>query len=375
MVNNEKWCFIAFDINKNVDVGIYKKVCAQKGAISRVVGNCDILLINKECILFCADGCEEYSVLTYEETSLKNLLCIYDFVYARWGGVNSHFVELLSKKEELKCKLVVEIPTYPIKQELWGKAVLRLRRGQLLSALRSFFGGFYLQDILLRRQKNKFDYVVLVSYPKDIKKDGCIHIENGIDINAITKSKVKNKGEKIIMMIVANIEYWHGIDRVIEGIHLYDNKDKIEFRIVGDGLEKSSLEQLVSDYNLESTVKFLGIKTGNELDLLFDECDIAIGSIGMSRKKIQGSTLKTREYMARGVPFVVSTLESIGDDITKYLYVVEDDDSVIDIKSVMEFVNKIDRIEASRHLRQYSEVHCSWDNQIRKVIENVMVEE
>jgi hypothetical protein len=52
-------------------------------------------------------------------------------------------------------------------------------------------------------------------------------------------------------------------------------------------------------------VHFLGYKTGIELDELFDIAHIAIGGFAFDKIGLkEGSTLKLREYVARGIPVV-----------------------------------------------------------------------
>lgn len=367
MENKEKrWCNVSFGVDINKDVGVYNKIVAQRDAVSRITGNCDLIIFGNDEIYVCTNDGETVKNYTTDIDSDICILSKYDYLYIRWGGANKYFGHILRDGKEYGYKVIVELPSYPIKRELWVKAKGRLKNGQFFPAVKSFIGGIYFQDILLKSQLNRIDHLVLISCEQELSGTNCIHIENGINVFAFQKREVKHHS-KIVMMIVANISYWHGIDRIITGINEYENKDDIELRIVGDGDEKSHLEQMVENFHLADTVKFLGIKRGKELDDLYDECDVAIGSLGLSYSGIYASTLKAREYMARGIPFVATKYERVGEDILPYVHIV-DEEYAINIGNIVRFVNSIDEQNASDALRKYAVEHCTWDSQMQKVI-------
>jgi hypothetical protein len=58
-------------------------------------------------------------------------------------------------------------------------------------------------------------------------------------------------------------------------------------------------------------IKFHGELHGKELDTLFDQMDLGISSLGIHRVGLQeASVLKSREYFARGLPFVYAYSDS-----------------------------------------------------------------
>lgn len=371
MYNRSRWCYVAYDIDSDLNIGVYNKIKSQQSAIARQVGKCDLIIYKKNKIYTIVDNIENERV--YHSTAEEDIAVLeqYDYLYVRCGLFYKQYKQMLRPRNNRHYNVIVEIPTYPIKDELWAKAKVRLRRGQLFMAIRSFFGGIYLQDILFKSQIKYIDYLVIISYMKDINGVRCIHIDNGIDVARTKVCKNSNESSKVVMMMVANIAYWQGIDRVIEGIAKYDDKENVEFRVVGEGQEKSSLIRLVEKKQLQSNVKFLGIKNGKELDDLFDECDVAIGSLGLARKKIVGSTLKTREYMARGIPFVASNFETIGDDIKDDVCFVEDNDTPVDISKIVDYVKSIDRKAVSDRFRAFAMKKISWDVQMKKVMSEI----
>ena len=366
-----RWCYVAYGLDSAKDIGVYNKIRAQQKAINGLTGNCDLVVYGVDNIYTDIYGIKSY--INYSENVYDDILILnqYDYLYIRWGAYCKYFRQLLKDKKNEKYTIIVEIPTYPIKAELWGKGKSRFRDGRIIMGIKSVFGGILLQDIVFKSQLKYMDYLTMISYEKDVKGVKCIHIDNGIDICKFQQCSIKKKSSKVIMMIVANLTFSQAIDRVIEGIKQYENKFNIEFRIVGDGDEKSRLIKLVNEYSLQEYVKFLGIKRDRELDILFDECDVAIGSLGMSRDNIVGSTLKTREYMARGIPFVASELETIGEEIEDYVCRIKDDENPVDIEKIIDYVQNVDRERIANIFRNEASKNASWDSQIKKVLQAI----
>lgn len=371
MKSIHKWCYVCYEIYKDIDVGVFKKIRSQQESINRLEGVCDLIIYNNNAIYSLINGVENET--EYGENLYDDLVILddYDCLYIRWGGYHKQFNELLKIKNAKKYKIIVEIPTFPIKKELFAKAKERMKRGQIVRGIKSLFGGIYLQDILFKAQIKNIDYLSLISYEKDVRGVKCIHIDNGIDISRYPRYVIRDTDNPIIMMIVANLSYYQGIDRIIEGLRLYKDKQSIELWIVGEGQEKDNLCQLVKKYGLQNSVRFLGVKDGKDLDDLFNECDVAIGSLGMSREGIVRSTLKTREYMARGVPFVASEYEVIGENVKNNICIVPDNDKPISIEEIVHYLDRIDRKLVSSKLREEAVNNLIWDIQMRKVIDGI----
>lgn len=108
---------------------------------------------------------------------------------------------------------------------------------------------------------------------------------------------------------------WHGFDRVIAGMANYyrthtDTHDyKVYLNIVGFGVPElvDSYKKDVAKHQLEKYIIFHSALYGKELDAVFEQSDMGIGSLARHRSGIDKiKTLKNREYAARGIPFVYS---------------------------------------------------------------------
>ena len=120
---------------------------------------------------------------------------------------------------------------------------------------------------------------------------------------------------------------------------------------------------------LKDSVIFHGFKTGKELDEIYNNTDIAVGSLGNFRKDLKsGGALKNQEYTAKGLPFMIS-----GEDKNytncKFIYYVSHDESLFDIEEIINWYENLNM--TPREIRKFAEENLSWDIQMKKVIDNI----
>jgi len=165
---------------------------------------------------------------------------------------------------------------------------------------------------------------------------------NGINVSLCPLRNHDQKGKILYLLFVANVSRWHGIDHIIRGIYEYKNNHLICLHIVGNGKDIPNLKKLVDNLHLSKQVIFHGFKTGDELDSLFNSCHIAVGSLGLHRIGLsESSTLKVREYCARGIPYIIACGDPDFPDDYPYIFRVPPDESPIDIESVIDFAQKV----------------------------------
>jgi len=176
-------------------------------------------------------------------------------------------------------------------------------------------------------------------------------------------------GKHLNLLCVAKIAKWHGLDRFTRGISQFSRKEDIRFHIVGDGPEKRELEELVANLNLLEIVHFHGFMKGKYLDPFFDHCHLAIGGLGVHRKKSsQSSSLKNREYCARGIPFIESAEDQ---DFSGFPFQlrVEADESSINVEKVFAFAEEVLANEKhSKWMRSFALEKIDWSRKIQLLI-------
>lgn len=295
----------------------------------------------------------------------------FDFMYFRKDVIDFSVYSFLKaiKKHRPEIIILMEIATYPYDREL--------RNGIKYWPL-------YMKDKLNRnRLKNCVDRIVTLSLHDEIFGIKTIKTMNGIDFQNISIAKA-NKPDKIINFIaVSSAAPWHGYDRLIKGISNYYRNggvENIRFHVVGDGISIKSYKLLVEKLKLNDHVIFYGKMSGEKLDAIYDKCDIAIECLGAHRKDVYlSSSLKSREYCAKGLPMVTSTKIDFIDDDFPYCMRVPEDESDVDIASIIEFYHRCYPVgkDASilRHeIRAYGESRIDMSITMKPVVEYLQEE-
>lgn len=250
-------------------------------------------------------------------------------VYIRHYNIDYKTMKLLIKfKQKNNIRVLLEIPTYPFIHEYNDL------RSRLILLYRKKIINFY---------KKCIDRIITFSKDSEIYGIKCINISNGVEIPSV-QFKYNNK-DSIILVAVAQLMFWHGYDRLINGLLNYysiKNKQKVVFHIVGDGPELDRYKGMVQN-NICDYVIFHGELSGSKLAQVYINSDIGIDSLGRHRSGIYyNSSLKGKEYAAYGLP-IVSGVETEYDFLKNYPYYyrVASDDSPIDISEIVDFYNFI----------------------------------
>jgi hypothetical protein len=270
----------------------------------------------------------------------------------------------LIKKINKSSKILLEIPTYPYEKEV--KRLLDKMNLILDKILRNFL-------------KKYIDRVVTFSNDDMIFCIQTIKIYNGIDFLRIPINieKTYKENEINFVMTAQNYTFAQGCDRIIEGLYYYYSntidKKKIFFHIVGGGIELKEYKLQINNYNLEEYVLFYGLLSDNELNDVFKISEIGVCPLGSHRKKIfLGSFLKSREYIARGLPMVSSTKIDILPDDFPFIKYVPEDESPVDIFSIVDFYEKLkikySPVDLAHSVRLFGEQICDISTTMKPVI-------
>ena len=202
-----------------------------------------------------------------------------------------------------------------------------------------------------------------------------IRISNGIDFSSIPlRQQIHTMENELHLIGVAEIHFWHGFDRIINGLKEYYTQNptyKVYFHIVGNlsgERERQEIEMPIHTYGLSPYVILHGAKHGKELDVLFEKADFAVGSLARHRSGIQNiKTLKNREYAARGFGFIYSETD---DDFEKMPYILKApaDETPIEISKVIAFCKK--QTTPPQEIRD-SIRNLSWKEQMKKVYDSI----
>ncbi|WP_212935754.1 glycosyl transferase family 1 [Bacillus hominis] len=394
----DKILYLAFIREDSESLGFVKKVYSQCKAFNELSNESYLYISRKdsaELYRFSASGMESIYSFSYsrkarfKETNflmrkLKNLMRFREFlkgfkeaikiiepskVYIRRiSFVTNSLIELISDLNNRGIKVFYEYPDFP--DIPWVK----LKKKGISNLIKYRF-----EKNRINKLKKHLYRLVAISVDESIKdKDvEIIYIRNGIDINEIKVSERERETKKIheINLVgVANLGFWHAYDRVLKGMQEYYRSSipqsiVVNFHIVGEGKEKRNLEGIVADYKLHDYVTFHGSKNGQELDRIFDKSDIGIGILGNHRKELYGdSSLKNREYCARGIPFVIAATDLDFPDEINFVHHINADDSSVNIDELINFYKQLGSEDIKSVMREYSERNLQWKEKMKVIL-------
>lgn len=263
------------------------------------------------------------------------------------------------------AKVIMEIPSYPYDNEYQSP--------ELYFALK--------KDKKYRNQwKNYVDYIADLSGEKEIFSIQTLSIINGVDINSLkTRKPSFNHEGPIHFIFSAFFGPWHGCDLLLRGLSDYYDKNgdrEVIIHLAGGGNLLDQIRRQIKELNLSSSVVLHGALSQGELDMLFDQCTIAVGSLGLHRRSqnCRDSSLKTREYLAKGTPFIYAgSIDVFETDPVDFCLQFPSIEQPVDFFKVIDFHDSLYKAEEETELiqrvRKYAEKHVSMDAAMANVIE------
>ena len=206
-----------------------------------------------------------------------------DIIYYRQSSWTPGIVSLLSMA---RCS-VMEVNSNDL-EEIYQYGFLKARyhlatRKLLLNAVDGFVGVGEEISELYR------------AYGKPVASIG-----NGFDLNGIVPRKPpKNERAQLIFVGTAG-QAWHGVDKLVT---VADRFSDMDFHIVG-----AQIERVPKNFVIH------GLLDREQLLQLYSKVDCGIGSLALHRNNMsEASPLKSREYLAHGLPVIGAYRDS---DIT-----------------------------------------------------------
>lgn len=202
----------------------------------------------------------------------------------------------------------------------------------------------------------------------------CEVIPNGIDVRSITRTGFRKfDGSSLDMAFLAGSNApWHGIDRVAEAVQGYRGTARVRLHVIGPMDSKT-----IGDYGglLGDRIIFHGRKSGPDLDAVMQRMNIAVSTLALYRKNMEEAcSLKTREYVARGIPFVLGysdpDLEHPAPGDAFFLQ-VDNNGSPLDMEDIIAFAARV----SGRHdslpddMRSNALAHMDWSVKMMKYAE------
>lgn len=291
----------------------------------------------------------------------------YDFLYVRYPLALPSFIWFLRHVKAVNpdVQVVVEIATFPYRHELQTPKRRILR---------------FLDDLGSGRLVNYVDSIVTFYGQSEIFGIPCLQLSNGIEVQSVPERHETPRGDRINLISVGNIADRHGLDRALTGIAEYVERPdarEVQLHIVGDGPAVPGLRALADRLGIDEHVRFHGLQSGAALDALFDEADLAIDSLALHRLQLpRSSSLKAREYCARGVPFVVASDDADFPSSLEFVHRVPAGEGPIGIAGVVDFLCRLHEQApcVHREMRKYADENLSWQVKLAPVVDYLRAE-
>ena len=352
--------------NYGPDSGVERKVRSQHKALDEALG-CELVILPP--VEYTGSKLEKVIrrlpfTAAWRKWKYRGEFDDADYLYIREPYYDDTFVRYLKalKKSNPTVKVILEIPTYPPQPKNWSVSA----------------APFILKDMLCGPKAAKFvDAIVNYYGYQTIWKKPCITTINGYDFGKVTLPKRK-RGNDIIMLSVALTAYWHGYDRVIEGLHAYyrnGGQENFIYHMVGNVIEEH--EKKIREYGLEKNVILHGKMFGRELDALYEESFLGLDVLGGHRKKYPiSSSLKSREYGAWGMPIITSSPVDYLPRDSKYQFVAPYDDSPLDFEAISKYYHSLfdgtDCNALAREIRENAQKHCDMPSTMQPIIDWIL---
>lgn len=344
-------------------LGVQAKIDSQIRSLS-VLGTVERLSVDRTLI---DKITERFPMMGCDLRAIRDSVIAPDFLYMRKWATDKQTIEFLCsvKTAHPECVVLIEIPTFPYDSE-W---TARIKDLPLL-----------MKDRRYRANLSRYvDRIVTFDESDEIFGIPTIMVTNGIDVDSTKVKRGAEKGsDEIDLIAVATMIRQHGYDRVLAGMIDYyhgSHTHRVRLHLVGDGPEVSRYRRVARKGRLDDRVVFHGLQVGEALDALYDYCDIGLVAFGMHRIGIQkGNTLKSREYLARGLPMVGGCPDILFEG-TAFPYYLElpNDDSAIPIGRIVQFYedtfiqSPAERV--ARIMREYAYEKCDMRVAMAPVIE------
>ena len=262
-------------------------------------------------------------------------------------------------KNILKCRLVIEHNT-PLVYEVCDIKKMDKKKNvkQFEEKILNEADGIYCVSNVLKQ-------MLVKSYGNNILAK-TISIPNGYiaklysDINEEELKKEYNPKNKKIIAFIGSLQKWHGIDNLLSAANDLENRNDLEFWIIGDGIERDLIKKYIFSH---SNVRWFGNVPTEKMAKLLSVCDLGV----MPYKHMENfyfSPLKMFDMIGAKLPFIGTSIgqieEIVNNELNEY-FLIEDSDGSSLAKKIIELSddeNKYIKMKKDLTLRAHNH---TWD--------------
>lgn len=238
--------------------------------------------------------------------------------------------------------------------------------------------GLWLRKLIMNKALHRADKIIAISKSVkqslisffNLEEEKIVVIYNGVDISRFHAYKSKTNKE-VELIYVGRLIKQKGVQNTIKALSSFPKEIKYRFRIVGDGVYRKELEDLVKKYNLEDRVKFLG--TRRDVAELLEQSDIFIHMPDWE----EGFGITIVEAMAAGLICVCADSgaipEIISNESNGFIVARDNENNLFHV--LLNLIKNIDnledvRLKAIERAKEFSseEFAGNLDSEVKKLI-------
>lgn len=288
-----------------------------------------------------------------------------DCIFLRHGASGPSYFKLL---HQFASKLYLYIPSHSIRENFMERKAAP-QAGMLGLAFRwwEYLRYFYLPEKkLIRRILPKLKGVVVFTpeFGKILNKQAggnirIVYNRDGADCSTVKMRDARYTGDKIKLLFMKGSSMqqpWSGLNRLIQSIQS-SGEGRFELLITGNVVEKEK-------YNYPF-VTLTGRLSEAELETLTDGVDLGVSNLANYMIHFNETTnLKSRDYYARGLPFIqANSMPDVdGTEGESYYLNLPNTAALIDMNLVAGFALQMrGEKDHPQKMRAFAEKHLDWN--------------
>lgn len=193
---------------------------------------------------------------------------------------------------------------------------------------------------------------------------------NGAGADTVPFTQPMLDATQVNVLCVANLQPWHGIDRLIVGLAAEPDVDNVHLHLVGDGAMLPALRALAGDAGMLDRVHFHGAQPMSNLGAFYERAHVALGSLAPHRVGLRElAALKHREYALRGIPMVLAGGDADFSPSLPWLRQIPADDTPVSPRMLRALAHAWSSAARRRQIRAWAEVNVTWAVKMPKLLE------
>lgn len=202
----------------------------------------------------------------------------------------------------------------------------------------------------------------------------CVEFGMGVDVEKYPIHKYSGKDGELNLIMVGCDSLFHGVDRILKSVDSYYGGGaplgRVRLHLVGTLMSQDlHLIKTLSNIKEGDNLYLYGKQFGDKLNDIFNACNIALGPLAQYRSDKKDTGLKTKEYFARGIPYLYTGDEVHIDSTCPFIYQLNNDDSLVDISKIFEYAKSLTSIpEIQSQMRAIAKEVFSWNTIFERVL-------